>query len=166
MAGSPLTYWSDVLGKGTPRTLVLVHEITAAVTVASRPLDGTMASLPMFGATSQATIDAFLGTSSEFTAAQFDATALGADAMGLLINMEGQAKDVMNFTSDCFSASGLETLVTRASLKGGLTDSTLATELALGANGNIALRINWGNTPDFDALTAGMIRTVIDWVSK
>lgn len=161
-----LMYWSDVLPKGAPRQLVLVHKITAAVTVESVPLAGTMASLPMFGATSQATIDAFLGTSSEFTAAQFDATALGADAMGLLVNMEGQASDVIMFRSQCFSASGLTTLVTRASAKAGLTDSTLATELALGANGNIALRIDWGNTPDFDGLTAGYIRTEIDWISK
>lgn len=161
-----LTYWSDVIPKGTPRQLVLVHQITAAVTVQAVPLAGTMASLPMFGATTQATIDAFLGTSAEFTAAQFDATALGADAMGLLVNMDGQASDVISFRSQCFSASGLTTLVTRASLKGGLTDSTLATELALGDDGNIALRINWGNTPDFDGLTSGMIRTEIDWISK
>lgn len=161
-----LTYWSDVLPKGTPRQLVLVHQITAATTVAAVPLAGSQASLPLFAATTQATIDAFLGTSSEFTAAQFDATALGADAMGLIVNMAGQAADVISFRSQCFSASGFTTLVTRASLKAGLTDSTLATELALGADGNIALRIDWGNTPDFDALTAGMIRTEIDWISK
>lgn len=158
---------SPVLAKGAPRTLTLIHEITAAVTVAARPLSAETGSLPMFGATSQATIDAFLGTSSEFTAAQFDATALGADAMGLIVNMDGQAADVVSFESTCYSAAGLTTAVTRTSLKvaAGLTDSSLTTQLALGADGNIGLRIDWGNTPDFDGLTAGQIVTKIHWIS-
>jgi uncharacterized protein (UPF0261 family) len=162
-----LAYYNEVLGKGAPRRLTLIHEITGAVTVAARPLAAATASLPMFGATTQAVIDAFLGTTSEFDYLAFDATSLGADAMGLIVNMKGQAADVISFESRCYSASLYTTLVTRSALKSSaLTNTSLTTQLALGSQGNIALKIDWGNTPDFDGLTSGCIITDIWWVSK
>lgn len=151
-----LELWSEKLGECVPQKLTLCFQITAAKTVSLLP-KGNPVYVAFDAIAAQATIDDFLGTSSEFTIAKFDATALGNDAMGFIIDMRGQAKDVFGFEAKCYSGSGLETLVHRASLKGGLTDSTLATELALGSSGNIAGRIDWGNSPDFDGLTAGLI---------
>ena len=167
MSGSSLMPFNEVFIKGVPRQLTLIYEITGAVTVAARPLAGASASLPLFAASTQAAIDAFLGTSSEFDYLAFDATSMGADAMGLIINMKGQAADVVGFEATCYSGSGLTTAVTRTALKSTtLTNTSLATEIAVGADGNIALKIDWGNTPDFDALTAGKINVVIQWISK
>ena len=35
-----------------------------------------------------------------------------------------------------------------------------------GASGNIGFKVDFGNTPDFDALTAGTIAIKIIWKSK
>ncbi len=160
--------YNEVILKGTPRRLTLVWEITAATTVAARPLTGAPISLVTFAAiAAQSTIDNFLGTTNEFLIAAFDATAMGADAMGAIVNMKGQAADLIMVESKCYSNTGLVDLVTRTSGKSAtLTASTLATEAALGANGNIAFKINWGNTPDFDGLTAGLIVSDIYFISK
>lgn len=169
MSQASLMYYNEVFGKSVPRTLRLIYEITGAVTVAARPLSAAPASLVVFGAVSaQSTIDNFLGTTSEFDYLAFDATSMGADAMGMIVNMKGQAGDVIGFESRCYSASLYTTMVSRASLKvsAGLTNSSLTTQIALGSSGNIALKIDWGNTPDFDGLTSGAIITDIYWVAK
>jgi len=160
-----ITLYNPKLESCVPLELTLLFQITAAKTVSLLPMGNPM--LVAFDAiASQTTIDNFLGTSSEFTIAQFDATALGADAMGVIVDMHGQAKSLLGFEASCYSASGLETLVQRASLNGGLTDSTLATECKLGSSGNIACRINWGNSPDFDGLTSGLIKIKFYWLPK
>lgn len=159
-----LFYWNDKIQKTQPRVFVIEYQITDAVTVSLIPLGAPV--LTTFSALTQATIDNFLGTSSEFTAAQFDATAMGADAMGVIVNMGGQVESIVGMEARCYSAAGLTTLVSRASLPLGLTDSTLETAMGLGANGNMAVKIDWGNTPDFDALTAGKIRLELSYISK
>lgn len=145
---------------------IWVFDITAAVTVAPIPIDDVSA-LTTFAALSQATIDAHLGTTNEFTAAQFDATSMGADAMGVILDMGGQAESLERIVAKCYSGTAGATLVER-SVKSiaTLQDSTLATECALGANGNIGVKIDWGNTPDFDALTAGQIEIEVFWRAK
>jgi hypothetical protein len=42
----------------------------------------------------------------------------------------------------------------------------LATECAKGSQGNLAFKVDFGNTPDFDGLTAGLIVIELHWVSK
>ena len=144
----------------------LVFKITGAVTQVSMPLDESRV-LNAFGAVTQASIDAHLGTSSEFTAAQYDATAMGADAQGLIIDMGGQADELSAVTARCYSGTAGATLVEQAFTPlSVLTDSTLQTECALGANGNIGIKLNWGNVPDFDALTAGTVIIDIEWRAK
>lgn len=152
-------------GKSVQRD-VWAFDITAAVTVAAIPVDDSSA-LTTFGALSQSAIDDHLGTSSEFTAAQFDATSMGADAMGVILDMGGQAESLERIVVKCYSGTAGATLVER-SVKSitTLQDSTLATECALGANGNIGIKIDWGNTPDFDALTAGQIEIEVFWRAK
>lgn len=140
-------------------------DITGAVTQAPLPLDDSSVLL-MFGATAQAVIDDHLGTSSEFTAAQFDATALGADAQGFILDMGGQADELLYVEASCQTGTELLTTVDRRTKAAGLTDSTLDTEAELGAEGNIGIRVDWGNTPDFDALTAGTVILRVHWRAK
>jgi len=97
--------------------------------------------------------------------AAFDATAMGADVFAGIVDMGGQCAEVYSMTARCYSASN--TLVTRfCEDSATLTASTLATEIAKGANGNIAFKVDFGNTPDLDALTAGTIEIEILWRSK
>lgn len=168
MSQASLMYYSEVWGKGAPRRLRLTYYITGAVTVSARPLAAAAGSYVAFGAISaQSVIDNFLGTTSEFDYLAFDATSMGSDAMGVIVNMKGQAADLINVEARCFSGSGLATLVSRYAQKSAtLTNTSLVTEAALGASGNIALKINWDNSPDFDALTSGTIIIDIDWIAK
>ena len=156
-------YWSDRAQSSQPIVTNLMFNITAAVTVTDLLRSPT---LNTFGAiASQAVIDNFLGTTNEFLVAAFDATAMGADAQGLIVNMNGQVAELYDFKAYCFSAS--DTIVTRqAQDVATLTASTLTTECAKGAFGNVAFKINWGNTPDFDGLTAGTICIDFTWRSK
>ena len=168
MSAPSLMYYNEVFGKTVPRRLQLVYEITGAVTVAARPLAAAPGTMPVFGAIStQAVINTFLGTTDEFNYLAFDSTSMGADAMGVIINMKGQAADLINFEARCYSNTGFADLVTRSALKStALTNTTLVTECAVGASGNLALKINWGNTPDFDGLTSGMIVIDLNWIAR
>jgi hypothetical protein len=158
-------HWSDKLQKAESRTLSLVFNITGAA--ASTEIQRAPV-LSTYGAiASQAVIDSFLGTTNEFLVAAFDATAMGADAFGGIINMDGQCKEVLYMSAKCYSGTGGATLVERVVQDSAtLTASTLATEVAKGANGNIAFKVNFGDSPDFDALTAGLIVIEIVWKSK
>lgn len=166
MSGPSLMYYNESLGKTAARQLTIAWQITAAVTVASRPLG--VPALTAFGAiASQSVIDTFLGTTSEFDYLAFDATAMGADAMGVIVNMSGQAKDLICVETSCYSNTGFADQVLRVAAKStALTASTLITEAALGASGNIAYKVNFGNTPDFDGLTSGLIISKIFWIAK
>ena len=130
--------------------------IDGAATQARMPIDDARCLSGSAAAIfTQALIDAHLGTSSEFTAAQFDATSLGADAQGIIIDM------------GCYSATGgaTQSIVAVEDITT-LQDSTLATECALGASGNVGIKIDWGNSPDFDGLTAGIVLIRVHWRSK
>lgn len=166
MSQPSLHYWQDALPKTLPRVLHLAWEITAAKTVS--PLNMGLPVLTAFDAVaSQAVIDAYLGTTNEFLVAAFDATAMGADTFGGIVNMGGQAAKLNSMIARCYSGTGGATLVERCvKSSSALTASTLATECALGSSGNLAFRVDFGNTPDFDALTAGVIVVELQWVSK
>ena len=161
-----LHYWNEKLSKSLPRKLELVWEITAAKTVS--PLIQGLPALTTFDAfASQAVIDAALGTSSEFLLAAFDATAMGADTFGGVVNVSGQGAKLVHMSAKCYSGTGGSTIVERAvKSSSALTASTLASECALGANGNMAFKVDFGNTPDFDALTSGLIVVKLMWVAK
>jgi len=166
MSDISLMYWSEKLGKTQTRCLRLEYEITAAKTVS--PLIPGVPALVTFDAlSSQAQIDAFLGTSSEFLLAAFDATSMGADAFGGLVALQNQGAKFSHMVAKCYSGTGGATLVERAvKSSSALTASTLATECAIGANGNLGFKVDFGNTPDLDALTAGLIVIELYWVSK
>jgi hypothetical protein len=160
-----LMYWNEKVQRGESRELDLVFNITgakAATEVQAMPVLHTFDAFA-----SQAVIDSFLGTTNEFLLAAFDATSMGADAFGGVINLAGQAKEVLYMSAKCYSGTGGATLVEKlVQDSSALTASTLATEVALGASGNIGFKVDFGNTPDFDALTAGTIAIKIIWKSK
>jgi len=163
---SSLTYWSDKLGKTQARVLTLDFSITDAAT--SEPI---MVGAPVLSSSaalaSQAAIDAHLGTTSEFLLAAFDATSMGADAFGGVVNMGGQVAKVVKMVARCHSGTaGITVVSNQVAASSALTGSSLSTQVAKGADGNIGFRVAWGNTPDFDALTAGTMTIEIHWISK
>jgi hypothetical protein len=166
MSATSLMFWNDMALKGVPRVLRLEYKITAAKTVSPQPQSSV--SYTTFDAiASQSVIDNFLGTTNEFLVAAFDATAMGADTFGGLVNMNGQAKVLTSFNARCYSGTGGATLVERSVVSSStLTASTLVTECALGASGNLAFKVDFGNTPDFDALTSGLIVIELSWIAK
>jgi hypothetical protein len=165
MTATSLFYYQDQWGKVQPRVLRLQYAITGAK--ACKPIVSNSASLTLFDAVaSQAVIDNFLGTVSEFTLAQFDATSMGADAFGAIVDMQGQCATVVQAVARCYSGTGGVDLVTRQAQGGTLTDSTLETAVECGADGNIGVKVNFGNTPDFDGLTAGTIDIEVHWIAK
>lgn len=172
MSASSLFYWNERHGKTQPRILQFNYRITAAKTVSPYPAGAD--SFSFFDAVTQAQIDAYLGNSSDFAASLFDATAMGADTFGGLVRMSGygsatygQALSVVSMEAFCASGAGLATIVNRvADGNAGLTASTLETAVGVSAAGNIGFKIDFGNTPDFDALTAGLIVVRIAYVAK
>lgn len=166
MSQASLMYYNEKLGKTQSRPLKFEFDITAAKTVSGLPIGAPV--LTAFDAiASQAVIDAFLGTTNEFLVAAFDATALGADTFACIVNLGGQAAVLNSVTARCYSGTAGSTLVERhVKSSSALTASTLVTEAALGANGNLAIKVDFGNTPDFDALTAGQIVIEFDWIAK
>lgn len=162
MAVSSLFYYNDQLGKVVPNELVLQFKITGAK--ASSPIVANTALLKSYDAiASQSVIDSFLGTSSEFAVAAFDATAMGTDAFAVIVNMNGQAKKLLSVSAKVMSGSNGATVAECADVAEGLTASTLACEGALGASGNVAGRFV---VSGLDALTSGMIEVRFCWVAK
>lgn len=166
MSNMSLAYYQDQFGKAVPHKLVLEFKLTAAKTASA--LVANSACLLAFDAiASQAVIDAHLGTSSEFAVAAFDATAMGNDTFAAIVNMGGQCKELTRVVAKCYSGTGGSTLVERCvQASSSLTASTLATEAAKGSSGNVAVKVDFGNTPDFDALTSGTIVLEIYWLAK
>lgn len=160
MSGSSLMYWNEKLGKTQPRVVKFVYKINGAGDIALITPGGP--ALSSFAALSQATIDAFLGNSLEFTAAQFDATAMGVDSLAIIVNMAGQADKFTQAKVRMYGADGALDIEEQMQVLG-LTDSTLATEAELGANGNMALR---AIVTGIDALAAGTIEVELEYISK
>jgi hypothetical protein len=166
-----IVFWQEALLKSTPRAIKLRYNITAAVTFVAQ-VPGYPA-LVSAGAITLAQLDAALhksngdNVSGEFTAAQFDATSMGADVFGGVVDMHGQVKTLLNMVAKAYSGTGGATLVERSVASStSLTASTLVTECAKGSEGNVGFKVDFGNTPDFDALTAGQVHVDLEWISK
>lgn len=154
-----LVYWSEKLPKTQPRMLKLVYQINGAKDATEVVPGG--AALVGFDAITQAAINAHLGTSSEFTTAQFDATSMGTNAFGGVINMAGQCQRVVYMDARFVDTTEQDSEIVKVS--DSLTDSTLQTEVAAGANGNIGFK---AELTGVDAATSGMIIIDIAWISK
>lgn len=169
MSGAPgLFYWQDRLGKTSPHAVDLWFQITGTKTASAYPM-GSPTLIAFDAIATQAVINTFLGTTDEFLVAAFDSTAMGSDMFACIVNMAGQCSALVGVEAVCYSAyatASSEAAVVRFSPNSGLTASSLTTQAALGANGNLAVRVNFGNTPDFDALTDAWIRLRFSIVSK
>lgn len=162
MAEPGIFLYQDKFGKTQPRVLYFNFKITGAVTVVSLPLGVPV--LTTFGAiAAQSTIDNFLGTTSEFNYLAYDATSMGADAMGVIINMAGQASRLDGFSVRTYSGTGYSTVYAAGAWNNGITNTTLETACALGANGNLALKVSFNQSGNFDALTSGFIEMAVYW---
>lgn len=165
-----LMYWNDSVQRGQSYRLDFLYKITAAKTVVA--LNGQGVTLPTFDAyASQAVMDTFLqtptGLTSEFLLAQFDATSMGTDAFGALVNMggaNGQVKSIQAMTASLYSGANGLTLVSEGVVSSAtLTSSTEKAEIAVGQYGNIGLKTVLTGV---DALTSGLIVISIHWMSK
>ena len=156
--------WSTQLQLADVRTTRLLYQITGTKTVS--PLPVNTATFTFFDAlSSQAQINDFLGTTNEFLYTAFGSTAMGNDAFAGLVAMNNQAADLYGVSGNVFSGSNGATVTPQGVTESAITD-TLATQCEIGAYGNIAFKFAWGNTPDFDALTSGLIVVDLYWAPK
>jgi hypothetical protein len=171
MTGQPLFFWNDKHGKTQPRVMDFTYQITAAKTVS--PIPQGADSFVFFDAITQAQVDAYLGVANDFNYLIWDSTSMGADTFGGIVRMSGspstyaQGFSAIRMEAVCYSSAGLTTAVTRAANGStGLTNSTLATEYGISSSGNLGFKVDFGNTPDFDGLTSGLITVRLYWISK
>jgi hypothetical protein len=160
-----LMYYNEQILKTTPRILQLEWDIgSAKAEVLAVPSSFLMYGFDAADFASQAAIDALLGTSSEFLLAAFDATAMGTDAFACIVNMGGQCAKVVGmeaFSSD--GTDGVTTVFNHAGSSSALTASTLAAEIAVGADGNIACRTVLAGV---DSVADGRLVIRISWIAK
>lgn len=170
-ADTPLFYRNEKHAKSQVRRLVLTFQITAAQTVNLIPRSIDV--LTTFGPLTQAQIDAYLSrpidgyvatSSTGFTAAQFDATSMGTDAFGGIINMNQQCRYVGAMKAFFFTGAGNTTSTIRGALgTANLAASTLENAVGRSPSGDIAFKLI--GPSGLDALTSGIIQVEIDWIS-
>lgn len=155
MTSPGLFFWQDRIGKNNPHLVRFMFTITAAKTVSQLP-QGTPVLSTFDALASQAVIDDFLGTTNEFLLAQFDATSMGTDAFGLIVNFGKQADELY------MCQAYVDDLTTRVEKSyaavATLSSSTLTTQCAKGAFGNLATKFV---LTGLDALTSGIL--VVDF---
>lgn len=149
-------YTQEKLTNTQPYILTFEWDITSAKTISSF-VPGIPVLTAFDALASQSVIDDFLGTTNEFLAAQFDATAMGTDAFGGIVALRGEAERIFSVRYIRAAGGVTATVATNLLINGatGLSSSTLENGAALGANGNLAFRfVDTG----LDALTDGTIR--------
>lgn len=161
MSHFSLAYWQDQYQLAVPRRDIFVWSITGAK--ASSLVLPQSAALNFYDTITQATIDAFYGSTNEILAVKYDSTAMGTDAVGVLLNYGGQVQQMVKARAYTATGTGNPTEVVRTTLNGGLTDSSLSTQGVVTTLGNIGLRFV---ITGVDALTSGLIVVEVDWISK
>lgn len=156
-------YRNEMFGRTQPAELKFQFNITGAKASSVFPAGAPVFSF--YDAITQDQIDEYLGPD-EFDATIFDSTSMGADAFGGLIRMDGQAAKVIGMEAYCASNTGLVDIVQRYALPDTLLASTLQTAVGISPEGNIGFKISFGNTPDFDNLSSGLISVRILWLPK
>lgn len=177
-----MVYWNSQVQNSQPRELELLFSITgakAATDVYKSPTlfgfdttaFGVGTASSSAGATlTQAMIDAHLGSTNEFLLAAFDSTSMGADAIGGVIAMSGQVAELYSMEAELVDTGSNNIIVENDHYlvqdAASLTSSSLSTQCAKGASGNIGWRVVFDGTPDLDGLTSGIIRVKFRWRSK
>lgn len=164
MSGSSIYHWQDQFQSGICYVDRFIWKITGAGTSILVPAQAGV--LSTYGALTQAQIDAFLGSVSEFNYLDFDATAMGADMFAAIFDYKGQIASVSAVNAVCYSNTGGSDRVERYTQALGLAASTVETAAEVSALGNLGVKVNFGNTPDFDGLTTGGIFIDVSWISK
>lgn len=155
----------------------LQYLITAGNTFTPLPLSMGPAVLQVLGGTgltAQSQIDNFLLTSNEFLLAGLNSTSVPSDSFGGVVKMNGanestesiigQCKSVQMMEVKLFSGSHNATWSTTAcASSSSLTASSAITQIAVGANGDIAFKAVMAS--GFSALTSGLFQVDIYWVS-
>lgn len=162
MKSVSLMNYSEKIQRGESRCLDLIFGITAAKTATelqSMPVLHTFDAL-----SSQAQIDAYLGTTNEFLLAAFDATSMGTGAFGGIVDLGGQAAKVVAIEVHSYDTGAQLVVPKAAAASSALTSSSLQSiQVALGANGNIAFKCT---QTGIDAVTDGLIQVKIYWKAK
>lgn len=155
-----LVCWNDKLDRTVPRVSEFTYTLTSGAMV---PREGYPI-LAATGALTQATIDAFLGTSTEVNYLNYDATSLGTDALGFIVDMGGQVKKLISFEVIMRSGTGFVTTVRRyATTDDVMVNTSIAVaEAALSTTGNPYCRFV---VTSFDS-TTGYIDLRMKWISK
>ncbi len=164
MSGVNLTYYNDQWMKTDPNVTTLFFQITAAKTVQSVPIGPPV--LATFDALTQPQIDGFLGTTLEYTAAQFDATSMGTDAFAVLVSMQGQAAAAVAAEIELYSTTTAAGSQLRAACASStITSSALAADIQYqrGINGDLAVK---SVLTGVDVLTAGLIVLKLYWIAQ
>ena len=146
-------YYSDSAQRGQPLELLIQLNITGAKTVTAKDKNTSLVAFDAIA--SQSVINNFLGTTDEFLVAAFDSTAMGTDALALIVNMGGQCAELLSASAEVSSgANGLTQVKSNTASVSALTASSLSAQNALGAYGNLAARFVLTGV---DALTSGVI---------
>jgi hypothetical protein len=158
-----IRYYSDTVESGQfVETKFLFSVATGGVLT---PLNAAGACYTTAGAIgTQSTIDTFLGTTSEFNYLAFDATSLGTDAEGFIINMGGQVDKLVGvrIISNAGTA-GVTVVENFVAASASLTNTTLSTQWAKGADGNVAGRYVGSG---FDSLNGTLLEVTLYWYAK
>jgi hypothetical protein len=173
-ASTAFVLWNEAFPRRT-NLLQLQWSITAAKTVSPLPITASAVLTTFDAIASQTTIDNFLLTTNEFLIAAFDATAMGTDTFAGIIKMNGanlattslevgQAQSVQAMVANLYSGTNGSTVVTSGVVSStAMTASSNTSQIAVGANGDIAFRFV---ASGLDILTAGLISVNIFWTSK
>lgn len=165
MADTPIMYWQEKLGKTQLRTLKIAWTVSSGTFTEMIP--GNPILFTQGAIATQATIDNFLGTTAEFNYLAFDATSMGTDAVGVIVDMKGQAAKVAYAQLNMFSSTYLGTAA-GARATTAITATNLETTVSCGASstitgsGNLAFK---GVISGMDAIT-GLVVLDIFWISK
>lgn len=167
-ADTPLFYRNEKHAKSQVRELLFVFQITGAGVWVPVPRGQDV--LYSGGALTQQQIDDYLTrpydgyqstVSTGFTAAQFDATAMGANVIGGIVNMNQQAAYVSHMTAAFHS--GATEATAGAVGAAGIASTTLENAVGLSPAGDIGFKAILAG---LDAATSGLIVIRIGWISK
>lgn len=162
MSVTSLFYYQDQYAKACPRRSRFVWNISGAKTAALIiPQSGVLSTFDAIA--SQAVIDGFFGSTNEILLDKYDATAMGTDAFGVLLNFNGQLQSIVLVEGYTSTSTGGATLVNRVTQAAGLTASTLQTAAVCTSSGNAGLKFIFTSV---DGLTSGQIVVDVSWISK
>ena len=166
MTATSLVYYQEKLLKTQARKLTFHWSVASGaptLLVAGAPILVTQAAI-----SAQATIDSFLGTTSEFDYLAFDATSMGTDAIGFIIDMKGQARTAVWTELKVFTSTNGVTQAGSRAAGGTMAATTLGAGLLCGASasvtgsGNLACRHVIGSLDSAD----GTLELSVYWIAK